>query len=102
MIARAEGLRTAVAFALKALVFAIATILATSRASHAQMTTTDPQSIECRQLLKKEITRLTDAQLRTLRSCLEPLERRKRERAESAEQLLPPAERKAPLRIYGK
>jgi len=102
MIARAEGLRTAVAFVLMTPIFAIAAILAMSRASSAQMTMTDPQSIECRQLLKKEITRLTDAQLRTLRSCLEPLERRKRERAESAEQLLPPAERKAPLRIYGK
>jgi hypothetical protein len=91
-----------VAFLLKALVFAIATILATSLASSAQMTMMDPQSIECRQLLKKEITRLTNEQLRTLKSCLEPLERRKRERAESAEQLLPPSERKAPLRIYGK
>jgi ribosomal protein L17 len=91
-----------VAFVLKALMFAIAAMLATSLASSAQMTRTDPQSIECRQLLEKAITRLTDAQLRTLKSCLEPLERRKRERAESAEQLLPPAERKAPLRIYGK
>lgn len=98
----AEGRRTGVAFVLKALVFAIAAMVATSRASSAQMTTTDPQSIECRRLLKKEISKLTDAQLRTLKSCLEPLERRKRERAESAEQLLAPAERKAPLRIYGK
>jgi hypothetical protein len=37
-----------------------------------------------------------------LKSCLEPLERRKKEKAQSADQILAPAERKAPLRIYGK
>jgi hypothetical protein len=70
--------------------------------AEAQTESVSDRSKECRQLLKKEISLLTDKQLQVLKSCLEPLERRKKEKAQSADQILAPAERKAPLRIYGK
>jgi len=69
---------------------------------YAQVEPIDARSNRCKQLLKKQISQLTDEQLRILKRCLEPLERRKKEKTESADELLAPAERKAPLRIYGK
>ena len=79
-----------------------ATIFILCTTSDAQVVPGDAQPERCKQLLKKEISRLTDEQLRVLKVCLEPLERRRKEKAESADQSLAPAERKAPLRIYGK
>lgn len=80
----------------------IVTVLIASWVAEAQTESVSDRSKECRQLLKQEISRLTDEQLRVLTICLKPLERRKKEKAESADQMLAPAERKAPLRIYGK
>ena len=81
---------------------AVVTLLIASWAAEAETESVSDRSKECRKLLKKEISQLTDEQLRVLKACLEPLERRKKEKAESADQILAPAERNAPLRIYGK
>ncbi len=86
----------------RAVLMVVAALLLTSQTTCAQVKPVDARSNECRQLLKKQVSQLTDEQLRILKTCLEPLERRKKEKAESADQLLAPAERKAPLRIYGK
>ncbi len=102
MKARAEGRIRAVAIVARAVLMIVAGLLLTSETTYAQGESVDARSNECRQLLKKQVSQLTDEQLRILKTCLEPLERRKKEKAESADQLLAPAERKAPLRIYGK
>ncbi len=91
-----------VAFVARVLLMVMVAVLMPSRTTYAQGGPVKSRSAECRQLLKKQVSQLTDEQLRILKTCLEPLERRKKEKAESADQLLAPAERKAPLRIYGK
>jgi hypothetical protein len=91
-----------IAFVARVLLMVTVALLIPSRTSCAQGERVDARSKECRQLLKKQVSQLTDEQLRILKSCFEPLERRKKEKAESVDQLLAPAERKAPLRIYGK
>ena len=80
----------------------IVTVLIASWVAEAQTDPVGDRSKECRQLLKKKVSQLTDEELRTLKVCLEPLERRKKEKVKSADQILAPAERNAPLRIYGK
>ena len=102
MKARAEGRTKAVAIVARAVMMVVAGLLLTFGTTYAQGEPVDARSEQCRQLLKKQVSQLTDEQLRILKRCLEPLERRKKEKAESADQLLAPAERKAPLRIYGK
>ncbi len=102
MKALARGCTRVVAFFARVLLMVMVAMLIPLRTIHAQGGSVNVRSKECRQLLKKGINQLTDEQLRILKSCLEPLERRKKEKAESADQLLAPAERKAPLRIYGK
>ena len=79
-----------------------ATIFILCTTSDAQVIPGDAQPERCKQLLKKEISRLTDEQLHILKKCLEPLGRREKEKAAAADQILSPIERKAPLRIYGK
>lgn len=102
MFTGARGSKNAGACVPGRVLIAIATVLIASWVSEAQTQSVSDRSKECRQLLKKEISQLTDEQLRVLKVCLAPLERRKKEKAESADQMLAPAERKAPLRIYGK
>lgn len=56
----------------------------------------------CKQLLRRDLSRLTDEELRTLRTCLEPLKQRQDEKRKSVDEILSPIQQKAPLRIYGK
>ncbi len=102
MKALAGGCTRVVTFIARVLLMVTVAMPLPSRMTYARGEPVDARSEECRQLLKKQVSQLTDEQLRILKSCLEPLERRKKEKAESADQLLAPAERKAPLRIYGK
>lgn len=85
----------------------IVTVLIASWVAEAQTPSVSDRFVkECGQLLRKEIRQLTDKQLRVLKGCLEPLERRKKEKEKvesaSVDQILAPADRRAPLRIYGK
>ena len=102
MFTGAKGKRKAGACVPGTVLIMVVIVLIASWVAEAQADSVSDRSKECRQLLKKEISQLTDEQLRVLKVCLEPLERRRKEKAESADQSLAPAERKAPLRIYGK
>ena len=102
MFTGARGNRKAGACVPGTVLIVIVTVLIASWVAEAQTGSVSDRSKECRQFLMKEISQLTDEQLRVLKGCLAPLERRKKEKEESADQMLAPAERKAPLRIYGK
>ncbi len=69
--------------------------------SFAQIAAVEGWTEQCRQLLKKDISELTDEELFALKLCLEPLKQREEEKKMPAAQV-PAIQRSAPLRIYGK
>ncbi len=102
MFTGARGHRKARACVSGTVLIMIVTVLIASWVAEAQTESVSDRSKECRQFLNKKISQLTDEQLRTLKICLEPLKKRKVEKEKTADQSLAPAERNAPLRIYGK
>ncbi|MBI3075871.1 MAG: hypothetical protein HYY85_02615 [Deltaproteobacteria bacterium] len=99
----AQGYSPLMSLLSAALLIATGTALIPCEVSYAQVPQVDAGLERCKQLLNRfeQRKQLTDEELITLKTCLEPLKRREKEKTQAAPEI-PPIQQQAPLRIYGK